>query len=283
MQDSALTQLVLPLLIVLIMFGMGLSLVVADFARVIKMPKAILAGLAGQILLMPLLAFAVALFFELSAELAIGLMILAACPGGTMSNVICHIAKANLALSVTLTALSTLICVFTTPVIIALAVAHFSQTQITDFSIVSSTVALIVITLLPLSLGLFIRHKFSTTSLYLVPYFRRFSAVFVVLMIIAICIEERNTLLSSFSSVFMATLALNLLAIGIGLLLGWLTRLSAIDGVTLGIEVGIQNAALAIVIGVSLLKHPDYAISAGVYGVTMYIGSLLLAMLAKKD
>jgi BASS family bile acid:Na+ symporter len=282
MQDSLLTQIALPMIIALIMFGMGTSLVVADFTRILNMPKAVIVGILGQIVLMPVLAFAVALFFDLSPALAVGLMILAACPGGTMSNVICHIAKANLALSVTMTAISTLLCVFTTPFIIALAIGYFTQDDVQDFSIASATYSLIFITLLPLTIGLFIRHKFTSVALYLEPYFRRFSAVFVVIMIIAISIEERNTLMSSFSSVFMATLGLNLLAIGIGLTLGMLARLPAIDGVTLGIEVGIQNAALAILIGVSILKQPDYAISAGVYGVTMYIGAFLLAFLAKK-
>ncbi|MDC0602206.1 bile acid:sodium symporter family protein [Aliiglaciecola sp.] len=283
MQDSVLTQLILPMIIALIMFGMGLSLVIGDFSRVVKMPKAIIAGIAGQIILMPALAFGVAIFFDLNPALAVGLMILAACPGGTTSNVICHIARANLALSVTMTAISTLICVFSTPFIIALAIGHFTQGNVEDFSIANTTLSLIIVTLLPLSIGLFVRHKFAATALYLEPYFRRFSAVFIGLMIIAISIEERNTLISSFSSVFLATIALNLLAIGIGLLLGYLARLPSIDGVTLGIEVGVQNSTLAILVGVSILKHPDYAISAAVYGVTMYIGAFLVAFLAKKS
>lgn len=282
MQDSILTQTVLPIIIALIMFGMGLSLVIGDFLRVVKMPRAITAGLLGQIILMPALAFAVAIGFNLSTPLAVGLMILAACPGGTMSNVISHIARANLALSVTMTSISTLICVFSTPFIIAMSIQYFSQTDIQDFSIGDTTISLIMITLIPVSIGLFIRHKFESTALYLEPYFRRFSSVFIALMIVAISIEERNTLISSFSSVFMATLALNLFAIGVGLALGWINKLPAIDGVTLGIEVGIQNAAMAILIAVSILKQPDYAVSAGVYGVTMYIGAFLLAILAKK-
>jgi len=113
MEASFLTQIMLPATLAVIMFGMGLSLTTDDFVRLWKMPKPIFVGLAGQLVLLPMLAYGIAIAFGLSEDLAIGLIILSACPGGTMSNVISHLAKANLALSVTLTAITTIICVFT--------------------------------------------------------------------------------------------------------------------------------------------------------------------------
>jgi len=112
MEASFLTQVMLPLVLALIMFGMGLSLTFEDFQRLWKMPRSVFVGLFGQLLLLPILAYAIVIAFDLSASLAIGLIILSACPGGTMSNVISHLARANLALSVTLTAITTIACVF---------------------------------------------------------------------------------------------------------------------------------------------------------------------------
>lgn len=282
MQDSALTQIALPLILAMIMFGMGLGLTITDFSRILKLPKAVLAGLLGQIIIMPLLAVAIVWIFSLPAPLAIGMMILAACPGGTMSNVFSQLARANMALSVTLTAISTFICVFTTPFIIGTAIEVYSGQTSPDFSVIETTVSLIFITLIPVTLGIIVRHNFLAIAQQLEPYFRRFSGVFVILMIIAILIQERHSLVDSFSEVFGAALALNLLAVTVGLALGVLAKLTSQDGITLGIEVGIQNAAMAILIAVTLLKQPEYATAAGVYGLAMYIGAALLVVLSKR-
>jgi len=282
MQGSVLTQIALPLILAMIMFGMGLGLTVADFSRILKLPKAVFAGLLGQLVLMPILAVAIVWIFSLPAPLAIGMMILAACPGGTMSNVFSQLARANMALSVTLTAISTFICVFTTPFIIGTAIEVYSGQTSPEFSVIQTTVSLIFITLIPVTLGIIVRHNFFKIAQQLEPYFRRFSGVFVILMIIAILIQERHTLVDSFSAVFSATLALNLLAVTVGLVLGVITKLSSQDGITLGIEVGIQNAAMAILIAVTLLKQPEYATAAGVYGLAMYIGAALLVLLSKR-
>lgn len=282
MQDSALTQIALPLILAMIMFGMGLGLTITDFSRILKLPKAVLAGLLGQIIIMPLLAVAIVWVFSLPAPLAIGMMILAACPGGTMSNVFSQLARANMALSVTLTAISTFICVFTTPFIIGTAIEVYSGQTSPDFSVIETTVSLIFITLIPVTLGIIVRHNFLAIAQQLEPYFRRFSGVFVILMIIAILIQERHSLVDSFSEVFGAALALNLLAVTVGLALGVLAKLTSQDGITLGIEVGIQNAAMAILIAVTLLKQPEYATAAGVYGLAMYIGAALLVVLSKR-
>lgn len=281
MEASFLTQIMLPAVIALIMFGMGLSLTVEDFVRLWKMPRAVFVGLFGQLLILPLLAYGVAVVFGLPSELAIGLMILSACPGGTMSNVISHFARANLALSVTLTAITTVVCVFSTPFIIGIAIREFGVGSGSDFSLLGTSIGLFVVTLLPVFLGVEIRRRFPETSMRTEVFFRRFSAVFMLLMIGAILIQERDILVTSFTKMFGATLALNLLAIVVGVVLAICFRLSARDGVTLGIEVGIQNASMAILIAVTFLQVPGYATSAGVYGLTMYIGAVLLVGFAR--
>lgn len=265
------------------MFGMGLGLTKGDFTRLLSQPKAIGLGLLGQLIILPLLAFFLAIAFELSPELAIGLMILSACPGGTMSNVISQLSRANLALSVTLTAITTLVCVFTTPCLIQFSITYFSGEQKPDFSLVETSIGLILITLLPVMLGMLLRVHRERFALAIEVWFRRFSLFFMLGMIAAIIIQEREVLITSFEQVFVVTLLLNLLAIGIGLTLAKSYGLQPKEQYTLGIEVGIQNATMAILIAVSFLNSTAYATSAGVYGITMYVGAAVIVFLARQS
>ncbi len=269
MTDSVLTQIILPLVLALIMFGMGLSLTKQDFLALGKEPKPIVVGLFGQLLLLPILAYGVAILFGLSQHLAIGIMILAACPGGTSSNIISHLAKANLALSVSLTAVTTLVCVFTTPLIIQFAINQFDKNPAESFSLLSTTLGLIFITLLPVLLGIFLRHKYPTQAISSEPFFRRLATGFLIFMIIAITYQERVNILGSLSHVLLPSITLNLVAMATGLILGIVFKLVKRDCITLGIEVGVQNSGMAILITVSFLDRPDYAIAAGVYGLAM--------------
>lgn len=276
MTESVLTQIILPLVLALIMFGMGLSLTKQDFLELGKEPKAVLVGLFGQLILLPILAYSVAILFGLAPHLAVGIMILAACPGGTSSNIISHLANANLALSVSLTAVTTLVCVFTTPLIIRFAIGHFDSDTAQDFSLFSTTLGLIFITLVPVIIGIFIRYKYPEPAIRSEGFFRGLSTSFLVLMIAAIVFQERDMLMESFSQVFTSVISLNLIAIITGVVLGIVFKLIKRDCVTLGIEVGVQNSSMAILIAVSFLHRPDYAITGGIYGLAMYLGAGLL-------
>lgn len=283
MNPSIFTEVLLPLGLALIMFGMGLSLTKNDFTQLFKIPKPIVIGLLGQLLLLPILAFAIAIFFELSAPLAIGLMIVAACPGGTTSNLFSHLAKANLALSISLTTFCTLFCVVSTPLIIQLSIEYFAEQTPPHFSIFKTSVGLFFFTLVPVLLGLVIRHFFEQKALAVEQFFRRFSMIFMVVMIIILVIKEHELLIQSFEQVFFATFALNLLSTLLGLVLGTIFALSNKDGLTLGIEIGIQNATMAMLIAISFLNAPDYAISAGVYGLVMYMVPAAIIGIVKKS
>jgi len=282
MESSFLLSIVLPLVLAIIMYGMGLSLVKEDFTRLLNMPKPVLVGLFGQIVLLPILAYGVAVVLNLDAPLAIGLMILAACPGGTMSNVISQLCRANLALSVTLTAITTVICVFTTPLIIGWSIQTFARDTSESFSLLGTTIGLIVITLIPVTLGIITRAYAANWSIKYQEYFRKFSGLFMLVTIIFVLRENWGPFVESFEKVALATIAVNVLAICLGLALGALFQLNKRDGVTLSIEVGIQNATVAITIAATFLQQQDYAITAGVYGITMYLGALIPALLARK-
>jgi len=277
-----LLSVVLPIALAAIMFGMGLSLTKADFGRLLVTPKPVIVGLGGQIVLLPLLAYGIAVLFQLETSLAIGLMILSACPGGTMSNVISQLCRANIALSVTLTAITTVVCVFTTPLIIAWSINHFSDVSLTSFSLLGTTIGLIAITLIPVTLGLFIRAKYTKWGQKYEVYFRRFSGIFMFFMIAFVLRENWGLFIDSFGKVAGAAIALNFIATFLGLGLGKLFGLSQRDGNTLGIEVGIQNATVAITIAATFLEQDQFAVTAGVYGITMYLGVIIPALLSDR-
>ena len=276
MNASILTEVILPLALALIMFGMGLGLTTNDFTRLFKSPLAIVMGLMGQLVAMPLLALGLCYLLNLPTPIAIGLMILAACPGGTMSNVVSQLAKANLALSVSLTAVSTAISIITTPFIIGFAMSQFAPADDATFSILTTSLGLFFITLVPVAIGIWLRHFKSDFAIKAEPFFRRFSLFFMLMMIAALVIKERDLLVSSFSDVFWACIALNIGSMVVGWLIAKCSKLNLTDSLTLSIEVGIQNASLAILIAISFLNKPEYAVTGGVYGLAMFIGPLLL-------
>lgn len=283
MQATIFTQAILPGVLALIMFGMGMSLVKADFTRLLAMPKPVLVGLLGQVIVLPLFALSIALIFSAPAEIAIGLMILAACPGGTTSNLISHIAKANLALSVSLTAITTLICVLTTPLLIKYSIGFFSVEESQHFSLINTSLGLMVISIVPVIIGMLVRARFSKFARRAEPTFRGLSTIFMLLLIVIISYQEREMMVNAFPEVFLYAMGLNFGATIIGVWMAMAAKLSARDGVTLGIEIGTQNATLAILIAVTFIGEPAFAVAAGVYGVIMYLGAFLLILLRKKS
>lgn len=280
METTVFTVVILPLLLAAIMFGMGLSLQIADFFRLAKMPKPIFIGLVGQMLLLPGVAFAIAVFFKVPEDIAIGLMILAACPGGTSSNLFTHIARANLALSISLTAINTIICVVSTPLIISFAIDYFATGEPAEFSLIGTSLGLIFITLVPVCAGMWMRTKYSRVATKLEAVSRRLSIAFMVLIIGKIIYDESDMIVEAFPDMYILTIGLNLFASALGVLLGKLFLLDTQDGVTLGIEIGTQNGALAILISLTFIEVPAYAVVAGVYGVAMYLGAALVVTYA---
>ncbi|GGB55009.1 bile acid:sodium symporter family protein [Shewanella inventionis] len=276
MTGSIITEILLPLALAFIMFGMGLSLTRFDFLRLWQTPAPIVTGFVGQIIALPLLALGICLAMELSTPMAIGLMILAACPGGTTSNVVSHLAKANLALSVSLTAISSIVCVFTAPFVIQFAVGYFANGAPIDVSLTSISLGLLVITLLPILFGMLVRSYYREWAIKVEVYFRRFALVFLLLMIAGVVIQEHAIIVEAFNEVFIACLLLNFGAMLIGVLSAKWLSLSHKDGLTLAIEIGLQNSTMAMLICISLLQMPSYAVVAGVYSLTMYFGAGLL-------
>jgi BASS family bile acid:Na+ symporter len=281
MTASIFTEVLLPLSLAFIMFGMGLSLTRSDFLRLWQTPMPIIGGFFGQIIALPLLALAICLLMELSPAMSVGLMILAACPGGTTSNVISHLAKANLALSVSLTAISSILCVLTAPFIIKFSIEYFIAQSAVDVSLFSISIGLLLVTLIPIVLGMLVRSYYKTWAIKAEGYFRRFSLVFLLLMIAGVVIQEKATIVDAFNDIFVACLLLNFGAMLIGVASAKVLSLSKKDSLTLAIEIGLQNSTMAMLICISLLHAPSYAVVAGVYSITMYLGAGLLIAYAR--
>lgn len=274
MEESALTSIVLPLSLFIIMLGVGLSLVVDDFKRVALYPKAVAIGLTNQLLILPLVAFALAFFFSLSPAMAVGLMLIACCPGGVTSNLITYVSRGDTALSITLTAISGAVVVFTIPPILIFSLDYFAYTGGTGQVVVplGETIGqIIAITALPVSIGMGIRHFRPDFADKMAKPARIGSAVIFVVILAGVIAANTELIKEHFVALSGVTLALNILTMGIGFGSALLLKLKKPQALAIAIETGIQNGTLAIVIATSILKQGDLAIVAGVYSLIMFM------------
>ncbi len=276
MPSELLKEVALPLALFAVLFGMGLSLVPADFRRVILSPKAKIVGLTCQLVLLPLVAFTLALAFRLPGELAVGLMVLAACPGGPTSNVITHLAKGDTALSVTLTAISSMVCVFTIPWIVAFSMDWFlgsgAAVQLPFWKTLGQ---LTLVTILPIVCGMAVRSARPSFAQRLERPAAVFSLVFLALIIAAAVLREKD-LAHQFATAGPAAITLNLAALTLGFAAGWVAGLPRAQKVTIAVETGIQNGTLALAITLGLLDSASIAMPAVVYSLFMFLSGGLI-------
>ena len=285
MEESIVTTVLLPVSLMLIMLGMGLSLTIADFKRVGSYPKAAAIGLFNQLIILPLVAFAIAQVCGLPGTLTVGLMILAACPGGVTSNLISHLAKGDTALSVSLTAISSIVSIFTIPLIVNFSIGHF----LTDGESIAPPTGEIVkqilaLTVVPISVGMAIRGWKSEFALKMEKPVKIFSAIVLVLVIFGAIIKEKQVLIDNFGSVWTTALGLNILTMAIGFMSAKFLRLSLPQSITVSIESGIQNGTLAIIIATSILHQSDMAIVPAIYSLLMFgTGGFMIAYFGRRD
>jgi len=275
MQASFLTAVLLPLALAIIMLGMGLSLVPADFQRIRHYPEAVVVGLASQLVLLPLIGFLITLVVPMQPTIAVGLMILAICPGGPSSNLITYFARGDVALSITLTAFSSTITVFTIPVLTPIFLQYFiGQSAAISLPVGQMMAQVFLITLFPVSVGMAIRKQFPILAAKLERAISRLAIVFLILIILAILIVEWKRLPGFFVQVGVGALLLNVLATLVGFYSSKLAKLPTSQQICIAIEVGIQNGTLAIAITAGLLNNPDMAVPAAVYSVFMNLMAL---------
>ena len=275
MQSNVLTEIFLPLALAIIMLGMGLSLVVDDFKRILLYPKAILVGTLNQIILLPLAAFAVIALLGIKAELAVGMVILAACPGGPTSNLISHLAKGDTALSISLTVASSLITVFTIPFLVNFAIVEFipggEQQALPVFKTI---VSVLLITLIPVGIGMLVRNWKPTLAQKLDRPVKLLSGIFLFIIIAGALFKEKEKMVGFFKLIGPAALLLNLLTMAVGYGTSRLTNHSLKQSLTIAIESGIQNGTLGIAIATTLLNNPAMSIPAAIYSLLMFVTSI---------
>ena len=278
-------QIFLPISLAIIMFGMGLGLVTGDFVRLFSFPKAVLVGLCNQLLLLPLIGFAIVVLFDLNPSMAIGVMIISVCPGGPTSNLITQVSRGNIGLSVTLTAIASLITVFTIPILLSKAIAYFTGNTgvVIQLPILETMVQILVITIIPTSIGMMIRKQKEAFALSMEKPMRTASTVLFVIIFLVIIIANKDNLGQAMKEVGLATLLLNLLTMGLGFLTAKLFGIAGKSQITITIESGIQNGTLAFVIATSILNNLEMGLPAGAYSIWMFItGGILMWRLGSK-
>lgn len=280
MEQNIVTKLILPLALFIVMLGMGLSLVPGDFRRVLEKPRAVVVGLTGQLLLLPLIALGTIQVFNLPPEFAVGLMVLAFSPGGSTSNAITYLVRGDLALSITLTAVTSMITPLTIPLATAWAMHRYLGEAATVQLPLGQTIALLVaITLVPVSLGMFVRNKSQTLAERAERPVRLFSLFTLFLIIGGLVLKERASLFEWLAQTGGAALMLNVGSMAVGFAIANIARLDRSQAMTISIEVGIQNGTTALLVTGTLLGSATMSIPPAIYSLVMYVSAALLGVL----
>jgi len=278
MESNFLTAVFLPLALFIIMMSMGIGLTLDDFKRVTVEPKLVILGLIAQLILLPMVGFLVASAFPLTPELAVGLIVITACPGGSTSNMITYLVKGNVALSITLTAISSLVTVFTIPLLVNLAMQNFmGEGAALQFSLAETTLKIAVITIIPVALGMILNHYKPEFASKVEKLAKWLSLFFLALIIFGILLVERANLATYIYQVGWAVLVLNISTMALGYGIATIAKLPQDSVKAIAIEVGIQNGTLAIAIASSptFLNNSTMAIPAGIYSLLMYFTSAI--------
>ncbi|APU30105.1 bile acid:sodium symporter family protein [Ectopseudomonas chengduensis] len=270
----------LPAALGIIMLGLGLSLSLADFARVAKFPKPVLIGLACQLLLLPLACFFLAKLFGLAPALAVGLMLLAASPGGTTANLYSHLAHGDVALNITLTAVNSVIAILTMPLIVNLSLAYFMSADQAIPLQFAKVVQVFAIVLGPVAIGMWLRSRFPGFAERMQKPVKIISALFLLLIILLAVAKDWRTFVDYAPAVGGAALAFNLLSMAVGYCVPRLLKLNLRQAIAIAMEIGIHNGTLAIALALSpaLLNNPTMAIPAAIYSLIMFITAALFGL-----
>ena len=290
---------VIPVGLWIVMLGLGLALTPRDIMNIFVMPKAVTVGLIGQLVLLPLLAFALGTAFAPTPAIAVGAVVLAACPGGVTSNAYSFASRGDVALSVTLTAVTSFITIFTVPLVTYLALDYFlAAGTAPDLPVLQLMGMLAFLTVIPVALGMAIRHKWSTgasrvievlrwvTFLFfiflLLYYFLLVTFLFLLILIVTGSLLAIDVLKQYFLQTAGVVLSLNLLSMAMGFGLGRLFKLSVAKSIAITYEVGVQNISLASLVMLTVLQNREYFIVAVVYAAIMKVTALGFMYFARR-
>ena len=277
------TDIFLPLALAFIMFALGLGLTGADFLRVLKQPKDFLVGAISQIILLPIIAFILIKIWPISPELAIGVMIIAAAPGGVTSNILTSFAKGDVALSVSLTAIISLLSVITVPFIIITSLNLLDLNNVSqNISLTNMALSMFLIVTLPVILGMIIKKILSNFALSFEPIAKKISIFLFVLVLIGAILAERNNVVAYFAQAGLITLVLNVVMMIVAFYVAQLLGSGVAQKKCIAIECGLQNGTLAIFVATTLFGGGVYLIPAATYSLIMFATSLIFVFIIKK-
>ncbi|WP_127507621.1 bile acid:sodium symporter family protein [Actinoplanes solisilvae] len=282
--NSTLTTVGLPIALGIIMLGLGLGLTVADFRRVLSFPKAALIALGCQVLLLPALCFGLVVALDLAPALAVGMMLLAASPGGTTANLYSHLFGGHVALNVTLTAINSVLAVVTLPIVVNLSAAHFLGDAGSLGLQFDKVLQVFAIVLVPVAIGMLVRARFPQLADRLTKPVKILSVVVLVAVIIGTVLKERDNIADYFVAVGVAVLVFNVVSLAVGYGAPRLTGVGRRESIAVGMEIGIHNSTLAIAVAVSpaLLNNTEMAIPAAVYGIVMFFTAAAFGFLVTR-
>lgn len=271
MESSVLTTSLLPVALGIVMLGLGLSLTIADFARVLRFPKAVLVGLFAQTVVLVAIAYLLARLAGLPPELAVGLMLLAASPGGATANIYSHLAHGDVALNITLTAVNSLLALVTLPLIVDASLAHFlGQDQYVPPP-TRKIVEVAAIIVVPVVLGMALRAGQPRLAAALERPIRVFAVLVLAAVIVAAIVAEWERLPGFIAAVGAVCLAFNLLSMAIGYGLPRVLALPRGQAIAISMEIGIHNGTLAIFIALNVLQNAAMSVPAAVYSIIMFV------------
>ena len=279
---NVVTDVVLPLALAFIMFSLGLGLSTSDFARVAKQPKDFFVGLISQIILLPLIAFALVKIWPVSPELAIGVMIIASAPGGVTSNLLTSFSKGDVALSISLTAIISLLCVLTIPLIVLKAADLLGNSVDQDISIFGMAKDMFLIVTVPVILGMLLRGFASSLVFTIEPFTKKLSAILFVIVLLGAIAAERENISSYFAQAGLITLALNVIMMIVAFYVAKFFATGLAQRKCITIECGLQNGTLAIFVGTSIFGVCMYVIPAATYSLIMFATSLIFIYFIRK-
>ena len=264
----------LPLSLVFIMFTLGLGLTPNDFVNLLRKPKAFFVGIINQMILLPITAFIIVSLMGITKEIAVGMMILASCPGGVTSNMITKLAKGDTALSISYTAVISVLTIITLPIITGFSMGHFMGAEAPPMNLVSLGLTMFLITALPVGIGLIVRSKNRTFADSFEITATKISTILFIIIIIGALLSEWNTFINNLTALGPAIILLMVVMITIGYNSSNWLKMNGPQAVTVAIESGIQNATVGITIG-NLIINPETGLSilsipSGVYGILMY-------------
>ncbi len=278
MVNSLVMTTLLPIALGIIMLGLGLSLTIADFTRVVRFPKAVIVGLVIQMLVLTAVCFGISVLFRLPPELAVGMMLLAAAPGGASANIYSHLAHGDVALNITLTAINSLLALIALPFIIGFSMQYFLGSEQYIPPPFRKIIEVGLIILIPVALGMLLRYRFALMAEKMEKPIRIFSVLLLLFLVVGAVSQQWEVLAKNFAVVGVACLVFNLISMAVGYGVPLAVKLTEKQAIAIAMEIGIHNGTLAIFIALNVLYNGSMAIPAAIYSLIMFITGGLFVM-----